>query len=204
MHRGDDDHNHDTGGNNKYAEDHENVLGNAGKSSAKHEQPLGLPLGSTSSPASSMPDVTEDLSRLSMVAADDKGDTSDEELVRLLTENAESLNDDGEDDGNNDDDAASDESELDPRAARKAAKKRTKAARRAVREGRADPSHGQKDCSVCGKSVDLLIRCTIDSTAAWNMVCGKCWKDVSGGVVDGDASHPHYRYGGLWKNRVKR
>ena len=28
------------------------------------------------------------------------------------------------------------------------------------------------------------------------MVCGKCWHVVSGGVVDGDAQHPHYRYGG--------
>jgi hypothetical protein len=28
---------------------------------------------------------------------------------------------------------------------------------------------------------------------------------VSGGVADGDSQHPHYRYGGLWKNRtVKR
>lgn len=24
-------------------------------------------------------------------------------------------------------------------------------------------------------------------------VCGRCWKDVSGGVVDGDADHPYYR-----------
>ena len=29
----------------------------------------------------------------------------------------------------------------------------------------------------------------------------KCWKVASGGVPDGDANHPHYRYGGLWKNR---
>lgn len=27
------------------------------------------------------------------------------------------------------------------------------------------------------------------------MVCGKCWRGVSGGVVDGDANHPHYRRG---------
>ena len=33
------------------------------------------------------------------------------------------------------------------------------------------------------------------------MLCGKCWRDASGGVPDGDADHPHYRYGGLWKNR---
>jgi len=88
------------------------------------------------------------------------------------------------------------------RAARKAAKKRAKADRRAKREGRLE--HGQKDCNVCGKSVDLLVRCTIDESQQWNMVCGKCWIGVSGGVVDGDANHPHYRYGGLWKNRAKR
>ena len=92
----------------------------------------------------------------------------------------------------------------DARAARKARKKLAKAARRAKREGRADPSHGQKKCDVCGKSVDLLVRCTIDESAAWKMVCGKCWNSVSGDVVDGDANHPYYHYGGLWKNRAKR
>ena len=25
------------------------------------------------------------------------------------------------------------------------------------------------------------------------MVCGKCWRSVSGGVVDGDEQHPDYR-----------
>ena len=34
-------------------------------------------------------------------------------------------------------------------------------------------------------------------------VCGRCWRDVSGGVVDGDEAHPHYRYGGLWRNLHK-
>ena len=40
------------------------------------------------------------------------------------------------------------------------------------------------------------------SQRQWKMVCGKCWnsKAVAGGVVDGDGSNPHYRYGGLWKN----
>ena len=90
------------------------------------------------------------------------------------------------------------------KANRKAAKKAAKAKRRALREGKGDPTHGQKLCDMCGNSVDLLIRCTIDSTSEWKMVCGKCWHDVSGGVVDGDKSHPHYRYGGLWKNRKKR
>lgn len=108
-----------------------------------------------------------------------------------------------------DDRPASDDSlELSPkeqkRVDRKAAKKRAKAERRARREGRADSSVGQKDCDVCGASVDLLIRCQIDASGSWKMVCGKCWKKVSGGVVDGDADHPHYRYGGLWKNRTRQ
>lgn len=86
---------------------------------------------------------------------------------------------------------------------RKAAKKQQKALRRQKREGRADPSVGQKPCDICTKSVDLLIRCTTDSSETWRMVCGQCWKGVSGGVVDGDADHPYYRYGGLWKNRKR-
>ena len=90
---------------------------------------------------------------------------------------------------------------LNAKQQRKAEKKRKKAERRAQREGRGDPSVGQKQCTICNKSVNLLIRCTYDKTGQWGMVCGKCWKDVSGGVVDGDDSHPYYRYGGLWKNR---
>jgi hypothetical protein len=85
--------------------------------------------------------------------------------------------------------------------ARKIAKKLAKAHRRAKREGRADPSVGRKACDLCGTNVDMLIRCQVDATLTWKMSCGVCWNTVSGGVVDGDASHPHYRYGGLWKNR---
>lgn len=87
---------------------------------------------------------------------------------------------------------------------RKALKKKKKAERRAQREGRGDLTAGQKPCDMCHKSVDLLIRCTYDQTLQWRMVCGSCWKKASGGVVDGDSSHPYYRYGGLWKNRRKR
>jgi len=90
---------------------------------------------------------------------------------------------------------------MDAKAQRKAEKKRKKTERRAQREGRGDPTAGQKQCTVCSKSVNLLIRCTYDKSGEWGMVCGKCWNDVSGGVVDGDNAHPHYRYGGLWKNR---
>ena len=88
----------------------------------------------------------------------------------------------------------------DPKAARKAAKKAAKAQRRARREG--EDTGGQKACDYCNKGVDLLIRCQTDETKDWKMVCGRCWKtpEVAGGVVDGDGTNPHYRYGGLWKN----
>lgn len=99
--------------------------------------------------------------------------------------------------------------EIDPlalqKAERKAAKKARKAERRALREGRGDPSAGQKDCDMCKTSCDLLIRCKhAKSKEKWEMVCGKCWNIASGGVVDGDANHLDYQYGGLWKNRRKQ
>eukprot|EP00979_Chaetoceros_neogracilis_P001451 scaffold249_cov262-Chaetoceros_neogracile.AAC.18 len=87
---------------------------------------------------------------------------------------------------------------------RKAEKKRKKQERRAKREGRGDKSVGQKQCDMCSKSVDLLIRCTYDESLDWKMICGKCWNIASGGVVDGDKDHPYYRYGGLWKNRKRK
>jgi hypothetical protein len=71
-----------------------------------------------------------------------------------------------------------------------------KAARRTKREGSVLTL---KPCDLCSREKDLLIRCRIDETLEWRMVCGRCWKDVSGGVVDGDREHPHYRYGGLWR-----
>lgn len=98
-----------------------------------------------------------------------------------------------------------DSGDMDPvalkKAKRKAAKKAKKAERRAQRQGQGDPTAGQKECDMCSKSVDLLIRCTYDASQEWKMVCGKCWNTASGGIVDGDGAHPHYKYGGLWKNR---
>jgi len=86
---------------------------------------------------------------------------------------------------------------------RKEAKKAMKLARRAAREGRALGTKGQKACDLCSNAVDLLIRCRVDASNEWKMVCGKCWNlpEVAGGVVDGDGGNQHYRYGGLWKNR---
>merc|ERR1712166_272976 len=78
---------------------------------------------------------------------------------------------------------------------RKARKKAIKAEQRAKRSEGGQP----KPCGKCGCDVELLIRCQIDADQEWWMVCGKCWPLVSGGVTDGDAAHPHYRYGGLWK-----
>ena len=92
---------------------------------------------------------------------------------------------------------------------RKANKKAVKAAKRAKRgadavsDGEGDDTavnDGSKPCDLCSKHVDFLIRCRVDSTKQWKMACGRCWKRASGGVPDGDAEHPHYRYGGLWKN----
>jgi ZPR1 zinc finger protein len=88
------------------------------------------------------------------------------------------------------------------RQARKEAKRAKKAERRAQRQGKGDPDAGKKSCDLCSKHVNLLIRCLHEEGQVdWSMVCGKCWHQVSGGVPDGDANHPHYRYGGLWKNR---
>ena len=109
------------------------------------------------------------------------------------------------DPGDNDDDPNDIE---DPvarkKAIRKAEKKRKKQERREQRQGRGDKSAGQKECDMCHKSVDTLVRCTYDSSLQWKMICGKCWNVASGGVVDGDASHPYYKYGGLWKNRRRK
>ncbi|EDN93605.1 hypothetical protein SS1G_09472 [Sclerotinia sclerotiorum 1980 UF-70] len=64
------------------------------------------------------------------------------------------------------------------------------------------PSPHSKPCTICHIPRDVLIRCQVDQTRKWHFVCtGKCWRDVSGGNVDGDGSHLEYRYGGMWKNK---
>ena len=125
---------------------------------------------------------------------------SDDMIALQLADCTETLLSDEEDNQSTSSDQQVD-TILDAKQRRKAEKKRKKAERRAQREGRGDPSAGQKQCTICKKSVNLLIRCQYDKSAQWGMVCGKCWQNVSGGVVDGDKDHPYYRYGGLWKNR---
>lgn len=64
------------------------------------------------------------------------------------------------------------------------------------------PSAYRKACDLCQKPRDVLVRCRIDETLQWHFVCtGSCWKDVSGGVIDGTEDKEHYTYGGMWKNR---
>lgn len=61
-----------------------------------------------------------------------------------------------------------------------------------------------KPCTLCHTPRDVLIRCQVDASGAWHLICpGACWRRVSGGVVDGDGApeHAHYRYGGMWKNK---
>lgn len=65
------------------------------------------------------------------------------------------------------------------------------------------PVKGSKQCDKCRVFVDKLIRCRIDASRQWRMICDGCWPSVSGGVTDGDDAHPYYQYGGLWKNRRK-
>ena len=93
--------------------------------------------------------------------------------------------------------------EKEDRALRKQRAKESKRQRRLKREGKAGSEDGNKDCEKCGKSSQVLIRCQYDETKLWRLVCGTCWREVSGGVPDGRGEEfPFYRYGGLWKNRT--
>merc|ERR1712136_636272 len=82
---------------------------------------------------------------------------------------------------------------------------RPRARKQAMKEQQCSQRHDvmskRKPCHICEVHVDLLIRCKCDATLEWRMLCGRCWTKASGGVPDGDVAHPHYRYGGLWKNR---
>ena len=63
------------------------------------------------------------------------------------------------------------------------------------------PSSFRKPCDLCHTVCDVLVRCRIDDTQEWHFVCtGKCWRQVSGGKIDGP-DMPFYQYGGMWKNK---
>ncbi|KAJ1494740.1 hypothetical protein T484DRAFT_2401565, partial [Baffinella frigidus] len=125
------------------------------------------------------------------------GDDDDDEDNALINSEFRNCDDRASSSGSSDDARAEDKKTED----RKALKKAAKLQKREKREGRAPETTGQKDCGLCAAPSDLLIRCTVDEAQKWHLVCGKCWTGASGGVTDGDAAHPHYRYGGLWKNR---
>ncbi|RDW73355.1 hypothetical protein BP6252_07262 [Coleophoma cylindrospora] len=66
------------------------------------------------------------------------------------------------------------------------------------------PNPHSKPCALCHAPKDVLIRCQVDASKKWLLICtGKCWREVSGGVVDGNRAHPDYRYGGMWKNKYE-
>ena len=62
-----------------------------------------------------------------------------------------------------------------------------------------------KPCTLCNTPRSVLVRCQIDETGIWHFVCpGRCWTSVSGGEEDArgyENQFPHYRYGGMWKNK---
>lgn len=75
-------------------------------------------------------------------------------------------------------------------------KRSTRQSKRSV-----SPSAYRKPCDLCHAPKDVLVRCRIDETQDWHFVCtSKCWKEVSGDVIDGP-DHADYKYGGMWKNK---
>ena len=62
------------------------------------------------------------------------------------------------------------------RDVRKAAKRAAKAAKRAKRAGEDGGAGGSKPCDGCDKASDLLVRCQVDESKRWQMLCGACWK----------------------------
>ncbi len=156
----------------------------------------------------SLGDTNDDTSKTSQHFISGSADNYDSVSVDLLNElqiDDESFeSDDVNSNASGIEDTTIDDPVARRKAQRKAEKKRKKQERRAQREGRGDPTAGQKQCDMCEKHVDLLIRCTYDESLEWKMVCGRCWKIASGGVVDGDGAHPYYKYGGLWKNRRRK
>ena len=73
---------------------------------------------------------------------------------------------------------------------------------RKARKRSKSPSAHRKPCDLCHAPNNVLVRCKIDTTSVWYFVCtNNCWKTVSGGVIDGSPDRPHYKYGGMWKNK---
>ena len=63
------------------------------------------------------------------------------------------------------------------------------------------PSAYNKPCTICQTPRDVLVRCRVDESQTWHFVCpGKCWRNASGGQIDG-LDRPYYQYGGMWKNK---
>ncbi len=75
-----------------------------------------------------------------------------------------------------------------------------RARKKKSRERKGDADAAMKPCDACARKRDVLVRCRSSNASEWRMLCGKCWRDVSGGVVDGTPDNEGYAYGGMWKN----
>jgi hypothetical protein len=89
------------------------------------------------------------------------------ELLQMVSADNLFSNIDDNNDNYSNDDSGTMTNVDDVKARRKAEKKQKKAERRAQRQGIGDPTIGQKSCTICNKSVDLLIRCMYDASADW-------------------------------------
>lgn len=79
-------------------------------------------------------------------------------------------------------------------------KKQVKLLNKAKRAGEVDI--GSKQCDICQNMRDVLVRCTIDETCQYKMVCTRgCWQKISGNTIDGsEDKEDYYRYGGMSAN----
>jgi hypothetical protein len=119
----------------------------------------------------------------------------------MTTSTTEAVNNNSDSNNNKEEELVMTKKQL-LRKQRKDDTKKQKQERRLKREGNAAPDVGRKSCQICSTPVDMLIRCTIDETQQYKMICGSCWPSISGGIPDGNSkTHPYYNYGGLWKNR---
>jgi len=71
-----------------------------------------------------------------------------------------------------------------PREESNEERRERKTAKTASRSGKCDADAAMEDCDECGRKGDVLARCRTNG-AEWRWICVRCWRTVSGGVVDG-------------------
>lgn len=88
---------------------------------------------------------------------------------------------------------------LDGPSAKKLHKRTIKAQQSAARDhDTASVAAHRKDCDLCNRPQDVLIRCQIDASGRWHMLCKSgCWQKASDSKIDGTPDTPFYKYGGM-------